>query len=131
MSSVPPDEFTETTPALDAAAAAALDAPEVDTPAADGAMIDEERDDDSRLLPFSFAKRHGLLVVSFDDGKAQTLVRDDATPNSISEVRRFVRRPLQMKIVTPEDFDIQLQQIYEQESNSTMQMVDGLGEDVL
>ena len=119
----------QTTPALDPSLAAAIDAPETGTPAAGEALIDEERDDESRLLPFSFAKRHGLLVTGFDDGKAQTLVRDDAVPNSISEVRRFVRRPLQMKIVTPEDFDIQLQQIYEQESNSTMQMVDGFGDD--
>jgi len=130
MSSVPPDEFTETTPALDAAVVAAIDTPAAAAPLQDAdGLADEERDDNSRLLPFSFAKRHGLLVRSFDDGKAQTLVRDNAAPASISEVRRFVRRPLQMEIVTPEDFDIQLQQTYEQESNSTMQMVDGLGED--
>ncbi len=86
---------------------------------------------EERLLPFSFAKRHGLLIRGFEDGKAQTLVREDATPVGISEVRRFVRRPLQTEVVSPEEFDIQLQQTYEQESNSTMQMVDGLGDDDL
>jgi len=88
-------------------------------------------DDDSeeRLLPFSFAKRHGLLIKSFEDGKAHTLVRDDASPVSISEVRRFVGKPLQMQIVSADQFDEQLQQTYERDSNSTMQMVDGLGDD--
>jgi len=95
----------------------------------DAAAHADARDDGDRLLPFSFAKRHGLLVKGFREGKAQTLVRDDATPVSVSEVRRFVHRPLQMEVVTPEEFDNQLQQTYERESNSTMQMVDGLGDE--
>jgi len=41
-----------------------------------------------RLLPFSFAKRHGLLVHGYEEGQAQTIVRDDASLTSLSEVRR-------------------------------------------
>jgi len=82
-----------------------------------------------RLLPFSFAKRHGFLVHGYEDGQAQTLVRDDASPTGLSEVRRYIDRPLQLQIVTPDEFDQRLQQTYERESNSAMQMVEGLGED--
>jgi general secretion pathway protein E len=90
---------------------------------------DDETEEGARFLPFSFAKRHGLLVKGFDEGKAQTLVRNNATPVGVAEVRRYVGRPLEMEIVSTAEFDTQLQQIYERESNSTMQMVDGLSDD--
>ncbi|MDJ0927316.1 MAG: type II secretion system ATPase GspE [Gammaproteobacteria bacterium] len=82
-----------------------------------------------RLLPFSFAKRHGLLVHAYDGDRALTLVRNDASPTSLTEVRRYIGQPLDLEVVTPEDFDDRLQQTYERESNSAMQMVEGLGED--
>ena len=81
------------------------------------------------LLPFSFAKRHGLLIHGYENGQAQTIVRDDASPTSLSEARRYIDQPLQLQIVSPEEFDRRLQQTYERESNSAMQMVEGLGED--
>ncbi len=85
--------------------------------------------DGERLLPFSFAKRHGVLVHAFDDGRAHTLVRRGADPVILSEARRFVGLPLALTIVEPEEFEARLQSTYERESNSTMQMVEGLDED--
>ena len=82
-----------------------------------------------RRLPFAFAKRHGVLVLDFIDGQAQVLVRSNATPLSITEVRRFIGMPLKMQLVDAEAFDALLQETYERESNSTMQMVEGLGDD--
>jgi general secretion pathway protein E len=86
-------------------------------------------EDAERMLPFSFAKRNGLLVQDYVDGKALTIVRNDASPASLSETRRFIDQPLQLKVVSPEEFDFQLQQTYERDSNSTMQMVEGLEAD--
>jgi general secretion pathway protein E len=37
--------------------------------------------------------------------------------------------PMRLQVVPTAEFDRQLQQTYERESNTTMQMVDGLGED--
>jgi general secretion pathway protein E len=82
-----------------------------------------------RLLPFAFAKRHGVLVREFSGGHAYVLARADAAPLAIAEVRRFVRLPLKLSVVSAEDFDARLQDTYERESNSAMQMVDGLGDD--
>jgi general secretion pathway protein E len=83
----------------------------------------------SRLLPFSFAKRHGVLILGYEDNKAQVITRNDASPVSLSEVRRFVDKPLTIQLVTPGEFDKILQQTYERDSNSAMQMVEGLGDD--
>ncbi|UCG74454.1 MAG: type II secretion system ATPase GspE [Chromatiales bacterium] len=82
-----------------------------------------------RLLPFSFAKRHGVLVHGFEDGRAQTLVRRGADPVILSEARRFVGVPLALTIIDPDEFEERLRNTYERESNSTMQMVEGLDED--
>jgi general secretion pathway protein E len=87
------------------------------------------RDGRPQLLPFAFAKRHGVLVCGWDHGRAVTLLRQDAALTAVSETRRYIDAPLAIKVVPAEEFDRQLQQTYERESNSTMQMVDGLGED--
>jgi general secretion pathway protein E len=81
-----------------------------------------------RRLPFSFAKRHGILVYEYQGENALAIVRNDASPLSLSEARRFVQCPLLPEIVSPEEFDRRLQRTYESESNSAMQMVEGFGE---
>ena len=81
------------------------------------------------LLPFSFAKRHGVFVYRHESDEAQTIVRDDANPVSLTEVRRFMNCPLNITVVSAEEFDQQLQQTYERESNSAMQMVGGFDSD--
>ncbi|MCK6372017.1 MAG: type II secretion system ATPase GspE [Gammaproteobacteria bacterium] len=96
-----------------------------------GSTVTGELSDPSgqRLLPFAFAKRHRVLIDRFAAGQAQVLARPDTTPLALSEVRRFVGMPLQIVVVPVETFDSRLQETYERESNSTMQMVDGLGSD--
>jgi general secretion pathway protein E len=81
------------------------------------------------VLPFAFAKRHGVLINGTEGGKPLVLIRADTRLGALSEVRRYVDRPLAVRVVAAGDFDRQLQQTYERESNTTMQMVDGLGED--
>ena len=81
------------------------------------------------LLPFPFARRHGVLIIGFEQGKALVLTRPDVRLTAISEVRRYAGVPLQLQAVSAAEFDRQLQQTYERESNSAMQMVEGLGED--
>jgi general secretion pathway protein E len=90
-----------------------------------------ETEDGRLLLPFSFAKRHGLLVHGYEDGQALTLVRNDADPTSLSETRRFIDCPLRTEIVTPEVFDARITEFYERESQSKITMVDGLADDDL
>ncbi|MEE8344067.1 MAG: type II secretion system ATPase GspE [Woeseiaceae bacterium] len=83
-----------------------------------------------RSLPFSFAKRHGILIREIKDGKADTVCRTNATPLSIAEARRFAGVPLQLTRVAAEAFDAILQQAYEQGSHMAMQMVGSLDEDI-
>ena len=87
-----------------------------------------ESDPIARTLPFSFAKRHGVLIRELDGGVADTVYRSGASPLSLAEARRFAGVPLRLTRVTAEAFDGILQQAYEQGSQMAMQMVGDLDE---
>ncbi len=79
-----------------------------------------------RALPFSFAKRHGVLIRGISDNEADTVCRPGVRAVSLAEVQRFAGVPLKLSRVSSEVFDALLQQSYEQGSQMAMQMVDGL-----
>jgi general secretion pathway protein E len=84
----------------------------------------------SRVLPFSFAKRHGVLIRDISGGEADTVYRPGASPLSLAEARRFAGMPLKLSRVSAEVFDALLQESYEQGSHKAMHMVGGLDEDM-
>ncbi len=83
----------------------------------------------ARNLPYSFAKRHGVLIRSIDDVEADTVYRVGVTPISLAETRRFAGVPLKLSRVSAEVFDTVLQEFYEQDRTKASQMVDGLDEE--
>ncbi|NNF49033.1 MAG: Flp pilus assembly complex ATPase component TadA, partial [Woeseiaceae bacterium] len=80
-------------------------------------------------LPFSFAKRHGVLIRDLDESGGTAVYRPGASPLSLAEVRRFAGVPLKLSRVTVEVFDTLLQEYYEHDSGHAASMVDGLDED--
>ena len=78
------------------------------------------------VLPFSFAKRHGVLIREIRDGVAYAVYRTGASPLGLAEARRFAGMPLKFTRVTPDAFDAMLQHSYEQGSQMAMQMVGDL-----
>ena len=81
-----------------------------------------------RALPFSFAKRHGVLIREIVDGVADTVYRSNASPLSLAEARRFAGVQLKLTRVSTETFDNLLHQSYEQGSNKAMQMAGDLND---
>ncbi|MDJ0918198.1 MAG: type II secretion system ATPase GspE [Woeseiaceae bacterium] len=81
-------------------------------------------------LPFSFAKRHGVLIRSYEDDAADAVYRTGTSPLSLAEVRRFAGVPVRFERVSDELFDSILQASYEQGSQQAMQMVDGLDDEI-
>ena len=78
------------------------------------------------MLPFTFAKRHGVLIRDITKESAEAVCRPGASAISLAEVQRFAGVPLKLSRVSGEAFDALLQESYEQGSNKAMQMVDGL-----
>ena len=81
-------------------------------------------------LPFAFAKRHGVMLGRADENAVEVTCRHNVSQHSLSEVRRFAGRPLNLHTVTPEEFDLLLQTSYEGKAAESMQIVEGLDEDV-
>ncbi len=84
----------------------------------------------ARALPFSFAKRHGVLIRAIGAEAADAVYKAGTSPLSLAEARRFAGVPLKLSRVSDELFDSLLQASYEQGSHNAMQMVDGLNEDI-
>ncbi|ENO96386.1 general secretory pathway protein E, partial [Thauera phenylacetica B4P] len=50
-------------------------------------------------LPYGFARDHGVLVAALGAEHAEVLVREDAHPQALAEVRRSVGLPLRLQRV--------------------------------
>ncbi len=83
-----------------------------------------------RGIPFSFAKRHGVLVEKIETSGAHIVHRADVVPEALLEIRRVLGVPLILRSVSIEEFDALLQQAYEEQSNNAMHTMEGLDEDV-
>ncbi|MDH3750960.1 MAG: hypothetical protein OEU40_10220, partial [Gammaproteobacteria bacterium] len=55
----------------------------------------------SRILPFSFAKRHGVLIRDITTEEADTVYRPGVSALSLAETRRFAGVPLKLSRVSP------------------------------
>lgn len=86
---------------------------------------------DVKKLPFSYAKRYGVFCR--DEGDVlQLIYRKGISPSIFAEVRRFIGQNAKFQLidVDAETFDNALNEAYEQDSSSTMQMVKGLGDEM-
>jgi general secretion pathway protein E len=80
-------------------------------------------------LPFSFAKRHGVLLMS-GDGEAPrgVLFKSGVAPAALMEVQRFAGTAIAPEEVDDPTFDSQLSRTYQNDSDEAMQMIEGLGD---
>ncbi|MCK5335234.1 MAG: Flp pilus assembly complex ATPase component TadA, partial [Gammaproteobacteria bacterium] len=81
-------------------------------------------------IPYAFAKRHGVLVSAITDDSADVIFRADATPQSLTEVKRVIGKKLNLSQASNEQFDALLTQCYEQNSDQAMAMMEGVGDEL-
>jgi general secretion pathway protein E len=77
-------------------------------------------------IPFSFAKRHGVLLESLEQDQALLVHREDVSVEALLEARRALGLRLVLRQVSRAEFDAMLQQAYEGQSGAAMQMMDDL-----
>ena len=80
-------------------------------------------------IPFAFAKRHGVLITEVKNGAAKVLCRPGVANTVFAELRRYLGMPVNLEMISPDDFDATLQRAYEQDSDQAMQMMDDLDEE--
>lgn len=83
-----------------------------------------------RRFNYAFAKRHGVVVDRVDNGKVHLYHRPGLALASLAETRRFLGLPLHCEEVSAEVFSNLLARHYQTGSSESMQMVEGLGDDM-
>lgn len=83
-----------------------------------------------KKLPYNFAKRHSLLVAGFDNNQAELIACRHTNPVVIAEVQRYLCCPIRLQLVEDSQFKQRLALAYESDSSETMQMVEGLGDEL-
>ncbi|MEJ2692077.1 MAG: ATPase, T2SS/T4P/T4SS family, partial [Candidatus Thiodiazotropha sp.] len=82
------------------------------------------------LLPYAFARRHGLVVVIDDEGNSKLLHKPGIPVSIFSEVRRLFGRAIPLQQVDQETLEKQLSQIYETGSKHSTQIMETMGDDI-
>jgi general secretion pathway protein E len=83
-----------------------------------------------RRFPYAFAKRHGVLPDRIDAGRCHVFHRPGLKLAALAETRRLLGQPLVCEEVSAEVFSNLLARAYQSDSSESMQMVEGLGEDM-
>ncbi|MFD2179143.1 type II secretion system ATPase GspE [Veronia pacifica] len=79
-------------------------------------------------LPFSFAKRHGVLVERTEQGWL-LYYRGQPKPSVLVEVRRFLSMPFSPIGLIDSEFDAKLTRLYQRDSSEAQQLMEDLGSD--
>ena len=82
-----------------------------------------------RRVGYSFARRNGVLIEERADGQPVAVLRPDALPDAVLELRRAVGTSIAFENVSAEDFARRLTQRYEQGAGGALDAVDDLGDE--
>ncbi|MCF6354427.1 MAG: type II secretion system ATPase GspE [Candidatus Polarisedimenticolaceae bacterium] len=93
------------------------------------AELQSDRQDHAQL-PYSFAKRHGVLIKIEDDEKRTIVHLEESTALALIEAQRYLGAPAHFEPLTEDEFNILLQKTYEQGSAEAQQMMDNIGDDL-
>jgi general secretion pathway protein E len=80
-------------------------------------------------VSYSFARRNGVLLEERTDGQAIAVLRPDASPDAVLELRRAVGTAVALEQVSAEDFARRLTQRYEHGAGGALDAVDDLGDE--
>jgi len=86
-------------------------------------------DSTNQILPFSFAKRHGVVLFPGNTG-TELLYLEGLSIGVLAEVRRVAGADFASKQVDQAAFDKALSDAYQNDSEAAMQMIEDLGEEV-
>ncbi len=81
-------------------------------------------------LPYTFAKRHGVLINGFEEDIPTLVHRHNVSNASLLEARRIAGRPVVSEAVSEGDFDLMLTRAYEGDTGDAMNIMDDFGDDL-
>ena len=82
-----------------------------------------------RRPSYSFAKRHGVLVMDARDNGIEVMYRPGVKAGSLIELRRFLGQPIFL-VEGGADFESQLAKSYDRSTGGAQAMVEGMGDEL-
>ena len=81
-------------------------------------------------IPYTFAKRHGVLLESGRDGELLLVHRPGVQRTALSEARRKAGKAFKIESVSAEEFDARLTRHYEGETGQAVDIMDDFGDEL-
>lgn len=81
-------------------------------------------------LPYTFAKRHGVLLERAGTGELHLVHRPGVQLTALSEARRKAGQALTLEPISADDFDARLTRHYEGETGQAIDIMDDFGDDL-
>src|SRR3989338_9374915 len=83
-----------------------------------------------KKLSFNYAKHHGVFIDQLRENTAELISRAEIDSVTLAEVRRHLNVPIQLKVISKEEFERQLARVYETDTSSAMELVMGMEEGI-
>ena len=102
-----------------------------DTDAASDSIADTTRSHELKPytdLPYSFAKRHGVLLEQNSSGELVMVQRSGVSMMALAEASRKAGQKITAETVSDDDFDARLTRHYEGDTGQAIDIMDDLGE---
>ena len=103
-------------------------------PSDDGGVMDdagsENLSDEGELIPYSYAKKHNVLVELNDAGTAVVSCIDTPKLVVLSELKRRLNTKISLNPLSASDFDTQLRAAYDKGGSQATQLMDDMGDDL-
>ncbi len=93
-------------------------------------MSDSYPADEAKRLPYSFAKKHSLLLSELTETHGVIAHLNSTPGHALLEAQRFLNIPLEFSEINSDEFNHLMQITYEQSSGHAQQMVETLNEDL-
>ncbi|QFI39285.1 type II secretion system protein GspE [Moritella marina ATCC 15381] len=91
--------------------------------------LEYEEVSESERLPFSFAKKFGVVLSEIDNAWV-LFHKADVLPATILEVRRNLGQTFQLVLLDDEAFELKLTQVFQRDSSEARQLMQDIGNEV-
>lgn len=88
----------------------------------------EELPNDEVVIPYSFAKKHNVLVTPLSEGQMQVSCIDTPKLSIVTELKRRLNCQLSLHRVSQSEFEQELRQVYDSGGSQATQLMDDMGE---
>ena len=91
---------------------------------------EQDRASDKAFIPYSFAKKHNVLIEPMDDGSMKVMCAAVPKLVVLSELKRRLNTKLVIERLGATEFDSKLREVYDKGGSQATQLMDDMGDEL-